>query len=49
MRPLDLILANATLGPIPGWAVMVLVAGFHVALVVTALHGGDRGGDEVHV
>lgn len=49
MRPIDLILANATLGPIPGWAVMILVAGFYLALIVTALRGSDRGGDEVHV
>jgi uncharacterized membrane protein len=49
VRPVDLLLAHATLGPLPGWLVMPLVAAFYIALVVTALRGSDRGGDEVHV
>lgn len=49
VRPLDMMLGNAALGPLPGWLVMLAVAGFYVGLVIAALRGSDRGGDEVHV
>jgi uncharacterized membrane protein len=49
MRPIDTALANAALGPLPGWSVMVLVGVFYAGLVVVALRGSERGGDEVHV
>jgi uncharacterized membrane protein len=48
-RPLDLMLAHAALGPLPGWLMMLAVAAFYIALAVSALRGSDRGGDEVNV
>ena len=48
-RPLDRMLGNAGLGPLPGWLVVVAVLAFYAGLLVAALRGSDRGGDEVHV
>lgn len=49
MSPFANGLNHAAIGPLPGWSVMVMVAGFYVALCVACLRGKDRGGDEVHV
>lgn len=49
-RPIEAIAANAALGPIPGWAVLVAVLAFYVAIAVmffTHRHRADE--DEVHV
>lgn len=45
----ETILAHATIGPLPGWLVLILIAGFYAALCAACLRGKDRGGDEVHV
>ena len=49
VRPLDLVLGHAALGPLPGWLVLIAVAAFYVGLVVASLWGSERSGDEVHV
>lgn len=48
-RPMDLAIAHAAIGPIPGLVVVALVILFYLALAVASLRGKDRGGDEVHV
>lgn len=48
-RPLDLVIAHAAIGPVPGWLVLALVLAFYGGLAVASLKGRDRGGDEVHV
>ncbi|HTH29469.1 MAG TPA: DUF2270 domain-containing protein [Sphingobium sp.] len=48
-RPLDLAIAHAAIGPIPGWLVIVLVMVFYAGLAIASLKGKDRGGDQVHV
>jgi uncharacterized membrane protein len=49
VRPLDLVLGHAALGPLPGWLVMIAVVAFYIGLAVASLRGSERGGDEVHV
>jgi uncharacterized membrane protein len=48
-RPLDVVLGNAAIGPLPGWLVLLAVVAFYAALCIAALRGSERGGDEVHV
>lgn len=48
-RPLATVLGHAAIGPLPGWLVVMLIAGFYAALAVACLRGKARGGDEVHV
>lgn len=48
-RPLQTVLLNATLGPLPGWLVLLLVAGLFIGIVVAALRNSGRSSDEVHV
>ncbi len=40
------IAGNAALGPLPGWIVILLVAGVHVALVIVAARGHRRADDD---
>ena len=47
--PLAAIAGHAAIGPLPGWFVLMLIAGFYIVLGVACLRGKDRGGDEVHV
>ena len=48
--PIGTIVGNAALGPIPGWAVIVVVAIFYAALLWVVLSRRHRAGeDEVHV
>ncbi len=49
VRPGAAILGQAALGPLPGWLVIVLVALIYVGIIIAALRGSDRGGDEVRV
>jgi uncharacterized membrane protein len=51
LRPIETIVANAALGPLPGWLVMVLVVALYGGLAVLAFRGGRRRADddEVHV
>lgn len=49
VRPLDTLITHATIGPIPGWLVLVVVGLFYAALCIAALLRKERGGDEVHV
>lgn len=49
VRPLDLVISHAAIGPMPGWLVLALVLGLYAGLAVASLRGKDRGGDEVHV
>ena len=49
VRPLDTLITHATIGPIPGWLVLVAVGLFYAALGFAALLRKERGGDEVHV
>jgi uncharacterized membrane protein len=49
VRPIELAIAHAAIGPIPGWLVLPLIALFYAALAIASLRGKDRGGDEVHV
>ena len=48
-RPIELAVAHAAIGPVPGWLVLGLVVLFFGALAVASLRGKDRGGDQVHV
>jgi len=48
-RPVATLVGHAAVGPVPGWMVLTLVAGFYLGLAVACLKGKDRGGDEVHV
>jgi uncharacterized membrane protein len=49
-RPLSTIIANAALGPLPGWLVMGVVALFCGAVAYAFFHKRQRGDeDEVHV
>jgi uncharacterized membrane protein len=49
-RPIGTIVANAALGPLPGWLVVGAVAVFCVALVYAFVRKRQRGDeDEVHV
>nr|WP_233280865.1 DUF2270 domain-containing protein [Devosia oryziradicis] len=48
-RPIELAVAHAAIGPVPGWLVLGLVVLFFAALAVASLRGKDRGGDQVHV
>lgn len=48
-RPFQAVLLNATLGPLPGWLVLILVAGLFIGIIVAALRSSGRGSDEVHV
>lgn len=48
-RPLASMLGHAAIGPMSGWFVFILIAGFYAAPSVACLRGKDRGGDEVHV
>jgi uncharacterized membrane protein len=48
-RPIDVIIAHAAIGPLPGWLVLALVMLFYAGLAIALLKGKDRGGDEVHV
>jgi len=48
-RPFDLVLSNATLGPLPGWLVMVVFGVLYAGLVIAALRKSGRSSDEVHV
>lgn len=47
--PFAAMLDHAAIGPLPGWSIVVVIAGFYAALCVACLRGKDRGGDEVHV
>lgn len=49
LRTMETILGHAAIGPLPGWLVLILIAGFYAALGAACLRGKDRGGDEVHV
>ena len=48
-RPIEVAIAHAAIGPIPGLLVLGLVVVFFAALAVASLRGKDRGGDQVHV
>ena len=50
-RPLETILDQAALGPMPGWLVVGVVVVLYSAILILALRGPARapGGDEVHV
>jgi uncharacterized membrane protein len=48
-RPIELAIAHASIGPVPGWLVLGIVVLFFAALAVASLRGKDRGGDQVHV
>jgi uncharacterized membrane protein len=48
-RPIEATLGAAALGPLPGWMVLLLVLAIYAGVVFAAVHGTDRGGDEVHV
>lgn len=48
-RPIEVAIAHAAIGPVPGWLVIGLVVLFFAGLAVTSLRGKDRGGDQVHV
>lgn len=43
---LQSILDNAALGPLPGWIVVLLIAGGHIGLLVVALRGHRRADDD---
>lgn len=47
--PFATIVGHAAIGPLPGWSVLTLIAGFYATLGFACLRGKDRGGDEVHV
>jgi uncharacterized membrane protein len=49
VRPIELAITHAAIGPVPGWLVLALVALFYGGLAIASLRGKDRGGDEVHV
>jgi uncharacterized membrane protein len=49
VRPIDVAVGAAALGPLPGWMVLLLVLAIYAGVVFAAVHGTDRGGDEVHV
>jgi uncharacterized membrane protein len=42
------IIDNAALGPIPGWAVLILVAAFYAFVLYGTLHRGSDDGDFIH-
>ncbi|PST19047.1 hypothetical protein C7U61_10835 [Rhizobium sp. JAB6] len=42
------IIDNAALGPIPGWAVLILVAVFYAFVLYGTLHRGSDDGDFIH-
>jgi uncharacterized membrane protein len=49
-RPITTIVDNAAHGPVPGWAVIVLVAALYALLVFACVHRRKRADDdEVHV
>lgn len=48
-RPIEVAIAHAAIGPVPGWLVLGLVVLSFAALAVASLRGKDRGGDQVHV
>ena len=42
-------IANATLGPVPGWLVVIIMVVGYGFLGFTTMRSSGRGGDEVHV
>lgn len=48
-RPIEVAIAHAAIGPVPGWLVIGLVVLFFAGLAVALLSGKERGGDQVHV
>jgi uncharacterized membrane protein len=49
-RPIETIVGNAALGPVPGWLVIGAMAAFFIALCIVALRTRTRADDdEVHV
>ena len=49
-RPLATFLANAALGPLPGWLVILVIAAFYAGLLFVYFQKRSRGDeDEVHV
>ncbi|MGV8954733.1 MAG: DUF2270 domain-containing protein [Cypionkella sp.] len=47
--PLGTMVGHAAIGPLPGWLILMLIAGFYGVLGAACLRGKDRGSDEVHV
>jgi uncharacterized membrane protein len=49
-RPLEIVVTNASLGPVPGWIVIAAIAVLFVALAFVSLRRKKRADDdEVHV